>query len=169
MPVAPSRPLLPGLLLLCAGLPAFAGTGIDLDGPEVYKLDWNTRALRQHDVDSDGRIDLLLLNNDTTKLEILYQRKPGKPPRARSRPSRTWEPVLEDSRFDRQSIVTGVKMYDLAVGDLDGDGRPDLAFTSDADGLTVLYQGAGDDWSRRRDFRDVEPATWRSSHSAGRE
>ena len=33
-------------------------------GPEVTKLDWNTRGLNAADVDKDGLEDIVLINND---------------------------------------------------------------------------------------------------------
>ena len=157
------------VLTVAAALSPLAVMGdsapVELEGPEVYKLDWNTRALRHHDIDGDGRTDLLLLNNATTKLEILYQRPPGKVEKAARRTGSMdrWKPRLEDARFRRKSLVTGISMYDLAAGDLNRDGRPDLAITGDPDGLTILYQGNEDDWPGKHVFRDISPAKWAST------
>lgn len=141
-----------------------AAAGVGLDGPEVFKLDWNTRSLRVADVDGDGRNDLALINNARAKIDILYQRKPGRVERAEQRASRRrWEPVLEDARFRKESVVTGAQMFALASGDLDGDGLADLAYTGDPDGLTVLYQGPEGRWDRRRGFESENPSPWTSS------
>ena len=56
--------------------PSLVAAPIGFDGPEVFKLDWNVRGLVAHDIDADGRTDLVLLNNDSTKIEILLQRLP---------------------------------------------------------------------------------------------
>jgi len=141
-----------------------AAAGVALGGPEVYKLDWNTRSLRVADLDGDGRNDLALLNNARAKIELLYQRGPGRLRRAEQRASRRrWEPVLEDARFRKESVVTGAQMYALAVGDLDGDGLADLAFTGDPGGLTVLYHEPQGRWDRRREFGSEKPNPWSSS------
>lgn len=161
------RGALPLLVLIAAVAPAASETAapVRLGGPEVYKVDWNTRSVEAVDLNGDGRTDLLLLDNDAAKVEILLQRQPGKKARAAGRrgSTRRWEPHLEDARFERKSIVTGIKTYDLAAGDLDGDGRTDLAYTGDPDGLTVRYQDGGGSWERRRVFRDLEPAQWASN------
>jgi len=150
------------LLGLAAGAARDAPRPVSLDGPEVYKVDWNTRALIGYDIDRDGRTDLAVLNNDRAKIDILYQVRPGERRPAKTRSNR-WQPVLEDTRFEKRSIVTGGTMYALAAGDLDGDGRSDLVFTGKRDPLTILYQGKGDDWTRRRVIEIEEPAPWTGS------
>lgn len=130
-----------------------AGETVSLSGPEVTKLDWNTRALQSADLDGDGRLDLLVINNDRATVEILYQQNPDAP--AASLPRRTlssnrWDPVLEDSRFRKGRVTTGVTMYDLAVGDFNGDSRPDLAFTGDSQALTLRLQQPDGSWLERK-------------------
>ena len=152
-------------LAVAAGPTAANADGVSLLGPEVYKLDWNTRSLVAHDLNGDGRVDLAVINNDRAKIDLLYQRKPGSAerPARRTRKSNRWEPVLEDSRFKKKSVVTGGSMFSLAVGDLDSDGRPDLVYTGKSEPLTVLYQGRGDDWTRRRTFEIDQPVQWTGS------
>jgi hypothetical protein len=126
-------------------VPAFSG-------PEVVKLDWNTRGLVAADLDGDGRTDLALVNNDRARIEMLLQRAPGDPARSKTRrvESNRWEPELEDARFEKRPLTTGIAVFDLAVGDLDGDGRADLAYTGDPDTLTVRLQSAAGDWNEKR-------------------
>ncbi len=155
------------LMLLCwaVGLASPAETTILLGDPEVYKLDWNTRGLVAHDINGDGRIDLAVLNNDRAKIDLLIQREAGRQTgsRRRGRSARRWEPVLEDARFEKRSVVTGGSMFALAVGDLDGDGRVDLAFTGKPQPLTVMYQGRDDEWNRKRVLEIDEPVHWAGS------
>ncbi len=133
------------LLLTVAALGASASTtfadGIAFDGPEVVKLDWNTRVLQPADMNGDGLVDLVVINNDRASVVILQQRKPGEaapeiPGLSRSR----WQPVLEDARFNKVTVTTGVAMFDLVVGDFDGDKRMDLAYTGEPAALTIRYQ-----------------------------
>ncbi len=138
---------------------------INLSGPEVAKLDWNTRALTMVDLNGDGRLDLALINNDRAKIEMLFQRDPDAPPEEGPRQvsSNRWEPVLEDSRFRRESIVSGDNLYALAGGDLNNDGRADLAYTGNKQALTVRFQGDKSQWSETWTFDDMDPAQWAST------
>ncbi|MEW6747355.1 MAG: VCBS repeat-containing protein [Planctomycetota bacterium] len=136
-----------------------------LSAPEITKLDWNTRALSAHDLNGDGLTDLAVLGNDRARIELLYQKAPGSTEVAglRSVSTDRWEPVLEDARFVKGSVVTGIAMFDLEVGDLNGDGRADLAYTGRPDPLTIRYQGTDEPWSPGRVIDIGEPSQWTST------
>jgi hypothetical protein len=135
-----------------------------LGRPDVTKLAWNSRSLQAADVDGDGRTDLIVINNDRARLELLYQRSPGETADLRrSTAHDRWEPVLEDARFRKESVSTGIRMYDVSAGDLDGDGRIDLAFTGSPDPLTVLYQKRRGELKVKRVLEIDEPVSWVTS------
>lgn len=142
---------------------------IALRGPEVIKLDWNTRALQAVDLDHDGRLDLAVVNNDRSAIDLLYQVKPGTPLEkgpASIRANR-WEPVLEDARFRKSSITTGITVFDLVTGDFNGDGRMDVAYTGDPQLLTVRYQEADGSWSEKKIAEAPIPSQLVGSFRAG--
>jgi hypothetical protein len=123
-----------------------------LRGPEVMKLDWNTRSIQACDLNHDGLNDLVVANNDRSTIDILYQLKPGAANETVPKELNVnrWEPVVEDARFRKVSVTTGVTIYDLVVGDLNGDGRPDLAYTGDPQTLTIRYQQADGSWTEKK-------------------
>jgi hypothetical protein len=125
---------------------------VTLRGPEVMKLDWNTRAMQVGDLNRDGLNDIIVANNDHSTIEILYQLKPGV---ANETVPKTvninrWEPVVEDARFRKMSVTTGVTVYDLLVGDINGDGRPDLIYSGEPQALTIRYQQADGAWTEKK-------------------
>lgn len=128
---------------------------IRFSAPEVLKLDWNTRSPRVADFNGDGRPDLAVLNLDRSRIEFLVQGEAGPvegAPEKKSNRDR-WNPVLEWSRFEKQPLVVGQPMYALAVGDWNGDGRADVAYTTDDGHLVWRLQGEkAFDWSEKREF-----------------
>ncbi|QIF04371.1 VCBS repeat-containing protein [Roseimicrobium sp. ORNL1] len=124
-------------------------------GPEVVKLDWNTRCPRVADFDGDGLQDLAVLNLDRSRVEFLLQTKEGVKEAAAAPSSRRdiWNPVLEVSRFRKEALVTGESMYALVVGDWNGDGRADVAYTTDGKRLVLRTQGKDvADWTQKKEF-----------------
>ncbi|MDF9827452.1 hypothetical protein M2447_001545 [Ereboglobus sp. PH5-10] len=129
-----------------------AQSPLALTGPEVVKLDWGTRSLQVADLNGDGLPDIAVANNDRSTIELLYQLKPGEPPPrvpASLSPNR-WEPVVEDARFRKATITTGVVMFDLCAGDLNGDKLPDLVHTGSPQALTLRLQQADGSWVEKK-------------------
>ncbi len=148
------RPAAFALVLLAVAAPVLAAPV--LRGPEVMKLDWNTRALLAHDLDGDGRLDLAAINNERAAIELLYQLDPAARDAAKARPrspSATppsrWEPELEDARFRKETLIVGQHLFDLVVADFNGDGRPDLAATGDPAPLQVRHAREDGGWDER--------------------
>lgn len=136
--------------------------GLGFKGPEVLKLDWATRSLNSADVNGDGLNDLVVVNNDLSKIEILYQGGDGGFDQTSKRKvnSSRWDPVLEDARFHRSSVAIGFPVFDMIVGDLNSDGRVDLAYTASEVPLTIRYQSEDGMWSDIQEFDGFEPAGW---------
>ncbi len=131
-----------------------------LGAPSMMKLDWGVDCVRAADLDGDGRTDLAALNNDTGRLEILLRLKPGeKAPAPRTLREDRWNPVIDDAPFRRLSLTGAPDMGSLALADLDGDGRTDIAFTSSRDALTVVSRDKSGEWSERRVYtrHDAQP------------
>lgn len=145
------------VFLLALGSASLSAVGepaspVALRGPEVVKLDWNTRSIQAVDLNKDGLNDLVVANNDRSTIEILYQLKPGVPADnvPKSLNVNRWEPVVEDARFRKISLTTGVSIYDFLVGDLNNDGRPDLVYTGDPQALTIRYQQSDNNWTEKK-------------------
>ncbi len=136
------------VVLLTASLP-FAHAGperqqVELEGPNVLKMNWKTRALRMGDLNMDGRPDMTVINNSHARIDLLLHQEAGDKEQESSgktyRTTMRWEPTLSDAPFEKQHLVTGIRMFDLVIGDLNGDERADLAYTGQPDDLTVRYQ-----------------------------
>jgi len=143
---------------LLAVLPwvAFAGEGpagipsLGFAGAEFYKLDWATHNLRLADVNGDGRNDIIVVNNSRARVECLIQREPDAP----AEPPDDNFPNLppDDRRFRNRPYLAEKKIFSLEAGDLNGDGRTDIAFYGDPRELVVVFQDANGEWGERRSF-----------------
>lgn len=135
----------------------------------MIKLDWNTRSLQAVDFDQDGFLDLAVVNNDRSSIDLLYQTKPGAPVTKNPGSVRTnrWEPVLEDAHFRKASVTTGVTVFDLVSGDFNADGRTDMAYTGDPQLLTVRHQETDGSWSEKKIAEAPIPSQMVGSFRAG--
>ena len=162
------------LLCLCALAHSSAligeerSSGFGFGPPEVTKLDWATRSLTPADLDGDGLQDLALINNDSGKIELLYQIPQGEQLREQKKKvdlSR-WDPVLEDAIFEKRGLTVGFPVFDMIVEDLNGDGRVDLAYTSGEVPLTIRYQNEDGEWIDSVEYDGFEALGWTHSIQA---
>lgn len=152
------------LFSLVGSLMAENDATVTLNGPEILKLDWGVRAMSQADVDQDGLQDIGIINNDRARIEVYYQREPGKV-RSESKSLRRnrWDPVLEDARFELEGVASGIAMYDLALGDVTGDGLPDVIYTSKDEPLVAVAQMEKGVWAEKKEFDGIEALPWDST------
>jgi hypothetical protein len=146
-------------------LVAHSAVAIGFAEPQVIKLDWSTRALQTADLDGDGLEDLVVINNDTAQIELLYQSDGSVEPEAgATRLQRNrWDPVLSDADYKPTKVSVGVPLFDLRVGDLNNDGLPDLAYASRSAPLTVRYQTEDGHWLETQEFDGFEALGWQGT------
>jgi len=141
---------------LLLGLPASAATGTNLfgfSGPEIFPIDQQISLLHVADLDGDGLNDIVVANNLRSKINLLYNQT-GKTNRVDFASARKLElnELPPDSRFRIDSIPVDERLAALVVTDLNGDGRPDLAYFGDGKDLVVRYNLGTNGWS--------EPKRW---------
>ncbi len=154
---------LTGALIACAAVSTAMAGVPQFGAPEIVKLDWSTRAMASGDLDGDGLVDLVLLNNDRSQVTLLYQLAEGADAtdrrRGASRGGR-WEPVLEDAHFRVETISVGFALFDLALGDMNRDGRLDIIYTGREIPLTVRFQGEDGSWMDSAEYKDFSALGW---------
>ena len=145
-------------------------------GMEMYKLDWDTSNLRLADVNGDGLTDVVVVNNARARIECLLQRpKPapaGKPADASKAPApkpAEAEPneIPNDADFDSRPCLTEKHVYSLELGDLNGDGRTDMAYYGDPRELVVVCQDKNGQWGPRRTFDIADGSTQMNTLAIG--
>ncbi|MFI5402759.1 MAG: FG-GAP repeat domain-containing protein, partial [Planctomycetota bacterium] len=107
-------------------------------GMEIYKLDDQTTDLTPADIDGDGLADLVVANNGKAKIEILLRRREKVPPKE-LQGAKLPNDLQDDQYFERKEILTEKQVLSLAVADLDGDGKLDVAYYGKPEELSVAY------------------------------
>jgi FG-GAP-like repeat len=120
-------------------------------GPEIFPIDNQIGLLRAADLDGDGLNDLIVVNNSRSKIDLLYNQT-GKTNAQKRADSggirREINELPPDARFRLESISSEKRISSLVVADLNGDGKPDIAyFGGDPKELVVLYNQGTNGWS----------------------
>jgi hypothetical protein len=126
-------------------------------GPEIFPIYDQISLLHAADLDGDGLNDLIVADNLRSKISLLFNQT-GKTNRAAANPLRKLEinELPPDARFRIDSIPTDERMGAMAVADLNGDGRPDIAFYGDAKDLEVIYNQGTNGWSEPKRWHIVD-------------
>ncbi|MGH7990269.1 MAG: FG-GAP repeat domain-containing protein, partial [Limisphaerales bacterium] len=116
-------------------------------GHESYPIDEGISLLHAADLNGDGLNDLIVANNLRSKIDLLYN-ETGKTNRAVTVPIKLGINELPPgSRFRIDSIPVDENISAMVVTDLNGDGKPDIAFYGDGKNLEVIYNQGTNGWS----------------------
>jgi hypothetical protein len=119
-------------------------------GPEIFPIDNQIALLRSADLDGDGFNDLIVVNNSRSKIDLLYNQTGATNGTKKARPEapRELNELPPDARFRIESIASEKRIASLVVEDLNGDGRPDIAYYGgDPKELVVQYNQGTNGWS----------------------
>ena len=99
-------------------------------GPEIFPIDPAIGLLHAADLDGDGLNDLILVNNARSKINLLYNQtgRTNLPESVIAPLKRELNELPPDARFRIDSIASEKRIACLVLADLNGDGRPDIAY-----------------------------------------
>jgi len=121
-------------------------------GPEIYPVDAGIDLLHAADLNGDGLNDLIVANNLRSQINLLYNRT-GKTNRLAGAAAPVKLDINElppDARFRIDSIPVDEHIAAMTVKDLNGDGKPDIAFYGDGKDLEIIYNQGTNGWSEPR-------------------
>ncbi len=118
-------------------------------GPEIFPIDQQIGLLHAADLNGDGLNDLIVANNLRSKINLLYNLTGKTNLTAAANPALPLEinQLPPGSRFRIDSIPVDEHISAMVVADLNGDGRPDIAFYGDGKDLEVIYNQGTNGWS----------------------
>jgi hypothetical protein len=117
-------------------------------GPEIFPIDNQIGHLRAADLDGDGLQDLIVVNNFRSKINLLYNQT-GRTNQAevKADAKRELNQLPPDARFRIDSIASEKRISSLVVADLNGDGKPDIAYYGEPKELVVQFNQGTNGWS----------------------
>src|SRR5437773_2426133 len=117
-------------------------------GPEIFPIDNQIGHLRAADLDGDGLQDLIVVNNSRSKINLLYnQTSKTNQGGAKTPVKRELNELPPDARFRIESIASEKRISSLVVADLNGDGRPDIAYYGEPKELVAQFNQGTNGWS----------------------
>ena len=96
-----------------------------LEGPYLYKVHRRSRDLIAEDLNGNGLLDLAVVSNERSLLEVFHQREDAE----------GWEDRFEKNTVTLDRIIRGVVPQDV-----NGNGRMDLLMAASPARLVVMYQ-----------------------------
>lgn len=143
------------LLGVFAGLSSAAQAASDsvsfgFAGPETFPIDQAITQLRSGDIDGDGLLDLVAVNNARARINILYNQT-GKTnaPVVQNR-RRELNELPPDARFRIESVASEKRIAAFAVADVNNDQRPDFIYYGEPKELVIQYNQGTNGWSSPR-------------------
>jgi hypothetical protein len=137
--------------------------------PEEFPIDDQISLLKAADLNGDGLTDLVVVNNKRSKINLLYNQT-GKTNFTLHGPEeKRWEinDLPPDARFQVQSIASEKRISSLVVADLNGDGKPDLAYYGEPKELVVMYNLGSNGWSAPKRWPIEDGQLWVNALAAG--
>jgi hypothetical protein len=137
-------------------------------GLEMFPIDDQISLLHAADFNGDGRTDLIVVNNKRSKINILYNQT-GKTNFSLPLPGEKREinDLPPDARFHIESIASEKRISSLVVADLNGDGKPDLAYYGEPKELVVQYNLGSNGWSAPKRWPIDDGQLWVNALAAG--
>ena len=105
-----------------------AGQGFGFRGPEIYPVDFQASLLHSADLDGDGKLDLVIVNNARSRIQILWNQTGLTNRAVPVAGRRDINELPPDARFRIDSVSSEKRIAAFTVTDLNGDGRPDFLY-----------------------------------------
>ena len=118
---------------------------------EIIKIGDNAGPMYTGDLNADGLMDILVINNRKSRIDVLIQ-KQGASPEDIVPPTRANE-IPEHWRFKKDRIMVSHQVSAIALHDFNNDGRTDLIYAGNPSYIVFLEQKADGSFKKTRSHR----------------
>lgn len=139
------------LLVFEAGASEAVGR-LGFTGREVFPIDNAIAQLKAVDLNADGKMDLVVVNNARSKINLLINRTGETNAASKGLVKRELNELPPDARFRIESIASEKRISSLAIADLNSDGHPDLAYYGEPKELLIQYHDGTNAWTAPKRF-----------------
>ncbi|MDB6028490.1 MAG: repeat protein, partial [Verrucomicrobiales bacterium] len=145
-----------GTFLLCGILSSAqsetATNRFGFRGPEIFPIDNQIGQLHAADINGDGKLDLVLVNNSRAKINLLINRTGNTNAEVSKGIKKEINELPPGARFHIDSIASEKRISALVLTDLNGNGSPDLAYYGEPKELVVQYNNGTNGWAIPKRF-----------------
>ena len=129
---------------------------------EITKIDGRAHSVVTGDFNHDALQDLAIVDNGHSRINLLLQRTKPKTAKAADKDDRTANQVADHWRLDLKKLPVDRPVVALCAGDLNADGRTDLAYFGTPDRLVIQLQDEKSEWKNKTEIRlaDVDAKPW---------
>ncbi len=113
---------------------------IRFEHADFVKAGHGLSCLRLADIDGDGVEEAIFANNNKSEIGIVGRRPTGEGPEQVELEFEDINRIPPSERYELTTHPITSKVFSLVTADVNGDGRPDVVFYGDIDGLAVMEQ-----------------------------